>query len=233
MTDEHTEVAVVPEKAALSKADVDAIEKCVMYGDFSALTQEQRLYYMKNLCEDLGVDMRLQPFQWIILNGKLTPYAKKSCADQLHRIHNISLQITEQKIMDGVYVAQVRATLPDGRYDEDIGAVPIDGYVGDALANGFKKAVTQAKRRVTYSIVGLGMLDETEIAQISTAQAPSQEGPRRITPPSVRPTLPDIPRHVDPPPVEAVIVNTTATPIPGTTKLPPAAPPPVGKLPRA
>ena len=40
---------------------------------------------------------------------------------------------------------------------------------GDPIANAFMKAETKAKRRGTLSICGLGMLDESEIASISSA----------------------------------------------------------------
>jgi len=40
---------------------------------------------------------------------------------------------------------------------------------GESLANALMKAETKAKRRVTLSICGLGMLDETEIGSIPTA----------------------------------------------------------------
>jgi hypothetical protein len=44
--------------------------------------------------------------------------------------------------------------------------VPIANLKGEARANAFMKAETKAKRRVTLSICGLGILDETEIDSI-------------------------------------------------------------------
>ena len=41
---------------------------------------------------------------------------------------------------------------------------------GEALANAYMKAETKAKRRVTLSICGLGMLDETEVETIPDAK---------------------------------------------------------------
>ena len=183
------------DELAVQPADMEAIEKAVMYADFSDLSTEQRLYYMKSLCSDLGLDIRRSPFQWIVLNGKTVAYAKKACTDQLRDIHKISIQITEQKIVNGVYIVQVRASNMEGRSDEDIGASPAEGMVGDALGNSMKRAVTQAKRRVTLSICGLGMLDESEVAQIPGAKQPTQEGPKRITPPPIRATLPTPPQQ--------------------------------------
>jgi hypothetical protein len=53
--------------------------------------------------------------------------------------------------------------------DSSIGAVSVDGLKGDDLANAMMKAETKSKRRVTLSICGLGMLDETEIETIKEA----------------------------------------------------------------
>jgi hypothetical protein len=58
----------------------------------------------------------------------------------------------------------------EGREDEDISAVHIGSLKGDARGNAMKKAVTQAKRRCTLSLCGLGFLDETEIDQIPDAR---------------------------------------------------------------
>jgi len=56
------------------------------------------------------------------------------------------------------------------RSDASTGAVSIKGLSGDALANAMMKAETKAKRRVTLSICGLGLLDETEVeTTVSTA----------------------------------------------------------------
>jgi hypothetical protein len=182
---------------ATTPEDLEAIEKAVMYADFSDLSQDQRLFYMKNLCADLKLDIRRSPFQWIVLGNKLVPYAKKACTDQLRDIHKVSVQIIEQKIINGVYTVQVRATKPDGRSDEDVGASAADGLVGDALGNSIKRAVTQAKRRVTLSICGLGMLDETEVAQIPGAKAPVESGPKRVIPPPIKATLPTMPKPIE------------------------------------
>jgi hypothetical protein len=61
-----------------------------------------------------------------------------------------------------------------------MGAVSIAGLKGDALVNATLKAITKAKRRVTLSICGLGMLDETEIDTIQDAKVvddPVKEAP--------------------------------------------------------
>jgi hypothetical protein len=60
----------------------------------------------------------------------------------------------------------VTATDATGRRDSDMGVVSTKNLAGENLANAILKAITKAKRRVTLSICGLGMLDETEVADI-------------------------------------------------------------------
>src|SRR5262245_20253745 len=81
-------------------------------------------------------------------------------------------------MIDDIYVVTAQATLPSGRQDESIGAVTIGGKKGDDKCNALMKAETKAKRRVTLSICGLGMLDETELETIKDAKfGPPKEIP--------------------------------------------------------
>ena len=52
------------------------------------------------------------------------------------------------------------------RYTDEDGAVTIDGLKGDALANAIMKAATKAKRRAVLALLGLNMLDESELETI-------------------------------------------------------------------
>lgn len=62
-----------------------------------------------------------------------------------------------------------RATLPDNRCDESIGAVFLGQAQGEAKANLLMKAESKAKRRVTLSLCGLAVLDELEVETIPNA----------------------------------------------------------------
>src|SRR5260221_4539601 len=110
------------------------------------------------------------------IQGKQVLYAKKDASEQLRKIHNISLIITDRAQIGDLYCVTVEAKLPNGRADSDMGAVSTVGLKGEALANAMLKAVTKAKRRVPLSIAGLGILDETEVDSIAGAQ--------RIEPPA-------------------------------------------------
>lgn len=152
----------------------DVIESVVIQGDLSKLTAEQRVQYYQRVCSSLALNPLTKPFDYITLNGRLTLYARRDAADQLRKRDGVSVQIVSREKQDGVYVVQARASMPDGRTDEAIGAVNLESLKGEALANALMKAETKAKRRVTLSICGLGWLDETEVETIPDAQ-PARE----------------------------------------------------------
>jgi hypothetical protein len=92
--------------------------------------------------------------------------------------------VVAHKEADGLLTVHVRARTPDGREDEDFGVVSIpDSLKGDNRANAIMKAITKAKRRVTLSICGLGMLDESEVETIpEKAKQPPASRPRTVMP---------------------------------------------------
>ncbi len=146
------------------------IEQVVVQGDLSRLRPEQRAQYYVRVCESLGVNPLTRPFEYIVLNGRLTLYARRDCTDQLRRIHGINISIVSRERMDDLYIVTARATDRSGRQDESTGVVSLAGLRGDALANALMKAETKAKRRVTLSLVGLGWLDETELETVPGAR---------------------------------------------------------------
>lgn len=164
------------EVAVAERHDLDdaTILRLVSDGDCSKLTADQRLAYYRARCDAAGLDYRAQPFQYITLSGKLVLYALKSATDQLTAAHKIAVSIQDQRTEDGIRVVTVRATTPDGRSVDEIGAVPIANLRADALANALMKATTKAKRRAILSVCGLGMLDETELE--TCAITPSNPG---------------------------------------------------------
>lgn len=93
----------------------------------------------------------------------MTLYATKACTDQIRSNKNISVKITSREFKNDLYIVSAEAKDNSGRTDESLAAVHVGGMRGDALANSLMKCETKAKRRVTLSICGLGMLDETEI----------------------------------------------------------------------
>jgi hypothetical protein len=144
----------------------EVLEQVAIAGDLSGLTAGQRLAYYRALCQSLGLNPLSKPFEYLTLNGKLRLYALRDCADQLRRLHGISIAIVSRERLGDIYLVIARATDRHGRTDESLGAVSLGTLKGDALANALMKTETKAKRRVTLSLAGLGWLDETEVASI-------------------------------------------------------------------
>jgi hypothetical protein len=144
----------------------EVVEKIVIGGDLAALNAAQRANYYTAVCRSLGLNQLTKPFEYLHLNGKLRLYALRDCADQLRRLHGISIYIANRERVNDIYVVTARAKDRQGREDESTGAVAVGNLKGDALANALMKAETKAKRRVTLSIAGLGWLDETELETI-------------------------------------------------------------------
>lgn len=161
-------MALVPATAA---PDAAAIEQVLIGGDLSKLTDAQRVSYYNAICQSLGLNPLTQPFAYIPLNGKLRLYALKDATEQLRKIHGVSVTQLEKLFHEGLYIVTAHASDKTARTDASTGAVSISGLKGENLANALMKAETKAKRRVTLSICGLGMLDETEAETLMPAPA--------------------------------------------------------------
>ncbi|CAA9235829.1 MAG: hypothetical protein AVDCRST_MAG77-1258 [uncultured Chloroflexi bacterium] len=150
--------------------DPAVVEQVVIGGDLARLTPDQRVAYYHSVCQSLGLNPLTQPFEYIRLNDKLRLYAKKDATDQLRRLRGISVEIVSREQQGDLYVVLARATTPDGRSDEAIGAVSLAGLGGANLANGLMRCETKAKRRVTLSICGLGWMDDSEVDSVPVAR---------------------------------------------------------------
>ena len=149
---------------------LSVIEDVLVNGNLDNLTATERVNYYKSLCDTLKLNPLTKPFEYIRLNGKLTIYAKKDCTDQLRKCNSVSIYKMESKAENDVYIVTAYARDKFGREDVSSGAVSIAGLKGEALANAIMKAETKSKRRVTLSIGGLGILDETEIESIKLVE---------------------------------------------------------------
>jgi len=149
---------------------LSSIEQVVIKGDLSKLSDIERVNYYKMVCESMNLNPLTKPFDYILLNGKLTLYATKNCTEQLRKLNGISIEGLDDQVVDDLYIVKAKARDKHGRTDESTGAVSIGNLKGEAKANAIMKAETKAKRRVTLSISGLGWCDETEIESIPGAQ---------------------------------------------------------------
>lgn len=185
----QTLTVVRQNELTMPAVDPKAIEEALMIGDLSKMSPEMRVQFYVGACQSIGLNPYTKPFDAIKGDdGAVSLYANKTCTEQLRRIYNVSLRTLSRERMDGLYVVTVLARLPNGREEEAIGAVPLeeprgqwktsqngkryfeqtkaangaaifDPLYGTALANALKKAETQAKRRATLGICGLGFAD--------------------------------------------------------------------------
>jgi len=157
------------ENKLMKQMDESAIEQVLIGGDLSKLTPAQRVQYYKMTCESLGLNPLTKPFDYIMLNNKLTLYAKKDATDQLRSIKDVSIDDIDLQDIGDTFVVKVKGHDKSGRTDVEISVVRKSDMQGN-VANAQMKAVTKAKRRLTLSLCGLGWLDETEIETIPDAQ---------------------------------------------------------------
>lgn len=176
-----------------------AVEQVLLLGDLARLTADQRVSYYSRVCESLALNPLTRPFEFLTLSGKTVLYARRDCTEQLRRRDRVSIAIVGREIVEGVYIVTARATMPDGRADESIGAVSIEGLKGEPRANAIMRGETKAKRRVTLSICGLGMMDESEVDSVP--------GARVATPPAAKPQ----PALAERPPADLVDEETVAS----------------------
>lgn len=184
--------------------ELSIIEQVVIQGDLAQLSSPQRVEYYNRVCESLNLNPLTNPFRYLQLNGKLVLYATKDCTEQLRKRDGVSISIVAREAIEGVYVVTARATNAAGRSDESIGAVALENLRGELRANAMMKAETKAKRRVTLSFAGLGMLDESEVSSIPEARIVTVSDRGDIA--GQQPTLPEPQRQrtVAPPAEPAV-----------------------------
>lgn len=188
-----------PVAKATDPAVADLMLKVVVGGDLSKLGDAERLAYYQLFCDAAGVDWRTRPFDFIVLDNKLTLYANATATDQLARRHAASVEIVSRQLLTegptaGIYTVTARATTPDGRVTEAIAAVPLfkengtwkpsgngknyfepDGTTTPLrptdVANALMKTETKARRRAIKAHCGFGGIpDESEVETIASAR---------------------------------------------------------------
>lgn len=148
----------------------ETLEHVLGTGDISKLTVPQRVEFYKAACRSLGLNPLTRPIRFLSFQGQQQAYFTRDGTDQLRKGNKITLHVVDKQLDGDVYVVTVRARMPDGREDEDIGAVPLGRLQGDARANALMKCITKAKRRVTLSICGLGWASEDELDTMQGVQ---------------------------------------------------------------
>ncbi len=183
-------------RTALAKSgpSAESIERLLVDGDLARLKPAEKVTFYTELCNRLGLNPFTRPFQFLLTKeNKLILYAGRDAADQLRKLHGVSIEFISREVVEGgIYEVTVKATDATGRTDMATGSASIldkadKPLKGTELSNARMRAETKAKRRVTLSIVGLGFLDETEVETIKGArkvsweEAMGREGTKPIT----------------------------------------------------
>lgn len=167
------------------------LEKVVVGGDLSKLSAEERMRYYAAVCHSVGLNPMTQPFQFLYLQNKMTLYARKEATEQLRELHGVSVTKLETNLIDDgedrIYTVTAYGTNAKGRVDSAVGAIALGSAHGEAKANLLMKAETKAKRRLTLSLCGLGVLDESEVevppGAVTATEVSEQLGNARIASP--------------------------------------------------
>lgn len=184
--------------SALQKTDesgIGALNSLIMNSDMSKLSQKEKLEYYHGICKSIGLNPLTKPFDYMKLNGKEVLYATKGAAEQIRNIKGISVVSQNIEWTDDLVIVTVEGKDQTGRVDTETGFAYIlepeevrtgwdkmankptfgknpkagQPLAGEAKGNVLLKAITKAKRRLTLSMAGLGMLDETEVDSIPAA----------------------------------------------------------------
>jgi len=169
--------------AAPSRISGETLSKLVIKGDLSGLTPQETMEYYLRFCEHLGLDPVTRPFDLLVLNDKRILYAHKGCTDQLRMKYGVSVTDLKGEMLNDCYRVTAMGRDHKGRTDAATGVVKVKGLTGDQFANAVMKAETKAKRRLTLSLCGLGMLDESEIETIPGAITVDLGGEVKSDPP--------------------------------------------------
>lgn len=159
-------------KNTLQTQEAAVTESLILFSDLSALAPKDKVLYYTGYCQRLGLDPFTKPFDILRLNNREVLYLTRSGAQQLNKLHGVSHDITGRRVIEGadIYEVTCKASLPDGRHTESIGAASVANLKGEAYCNAMMKAETKAKRRSTLDLIGLGILSEEETESIPDAQ---------------------------------------------------------------
>ena len=160
-----------PNSDMVAGPPIEIIQQVVLQGDLNQLTPDQKLGYISGLCEHLGISQAGKPFDLLKFQGKEVAYPNKGCAEMLRKRWNITVDTPSIDWKDDTVYVTVVARM-GARSDVEIGAV----YCNKPMerGNATKKALTQAKRRVTFSLVGLSLFNEEDVLEAIEVQPPAE-----------------------------------------------------------
>jgi hypothetical protein len=179
------QAATKPENSQLQKA-----AELMVTGNLAGMTMVQKAEFLGKLAEAEGIPAFPPPY--VIIQdsqGKQKIVSTKSRAEALRNRDRISVKTSYfgpmrqgSEFNKDFWEAQVEASAPDGRVDTNVGIVFLGNLSGEARSNKMMAALTKAQNRVTYSICGASMPDETEADSMGWKREELPLGPRTVVP---------------------------------------------------
>ena len=155
---------------------------CVAELDLAALTPWQRQVVYCTLARHAGVDPGQRPFGVLSLGDRRVLYAVPGLVDRLAKARGITTTVVSppryaQWEGQHLMVCTVRAEDAAGRAETSTGAVRwrLGGPGGDLAA----RSVARARGRAVLSLVGLAVLDATDLAELPSRPEAGEKTPSR------------------------------------------------------
>lgn len=164
----------------LARIQATAVASFFETGDISGMTAAQQVQYYCELARAMGLNPLFKPFDALNLQGKKVLYANRGATDALARAQNVRREcVSEPRVVSlpsptgtgevKVIMCRYRATLPNGRAEERTATTLYRDPANDLM-----KCETKAARRATLAVLGIGVLDESELDSIPGASLPTQ-----------------------------------------------------------
>jgi len=149
-------------KKAAQRALPAAAVKASMAGNWDKVSEDDRMRFIKHMCDSLEIPLVLNPFRFISMRGKTVLYATAEAAFSLARKNKLTIQIMEEHYDTDsmIKTVRVRATFPNGQFTDDVGKLFMGGITSQDRANAEMKCITKAKRRAILSSLGLSILED-------------------------------------------------------------------------
>lgn len=155
-----------------------AIERVILNRDLRSLTEVERVQYNFALCKSLGLNPLTNPIDYLINDGKMSPYINAVGVAGLRKIHNNSTKITSRST-DAQHMHYVTAIAVEanGRSEESTAIVALADKYGKPLfgqrrADKMMATETKAKRRATLSLIGIPWAENGTVSTSATYDPP-------------------------------------------------------------
>ncbi|MEZ4410081.1 MAG: hypothetical protein R3A52_26935 [Polyangiales bacterium] len=134
--------------------------------DLGSLTPLGREGFYRLVCARAGLDPATRPFAMLRAGGRWTLCAREGVTDALATLHGVTVEITQgprwiELAGASLVHAVARATRPDGRAESAHATVP-----WRSPSEAARRCEVRARRRAVLTVLGLAVLDASEIDAI-------------------------------------------------------------------